>query len=105
MEHSNHSEHQQDGMGHDMHEGHRNTGPKDGDHTGHHVGMATDFRKRFWICLIVTVPVLALTYDSISKIPQRTQEDKLDAQVAAGKRVWQRHNGNDCHTILGGYHG
>ena len=23
MEHSNHSEHQQDGMGHDMHEGHR----------------------------------------------------------------------------------
>lgn len=62
MEHSNHSEHQQDGMGHDMHEGHRKTGPKDGDYTGHHAGMATDFRKRFWICLIVTAPVLALSH-------------------------------------------
>jgi len=33
MKHSNHSEHQPDGMGYDMHEGHRKTGPKDDDHT------------------------------------------------------------------------
>jgi P-type Cu2+ transporter len=61
MEHSNHSEHQQDGMGHDMHEGHRKAGPKDGDHTGHYAGMATDFRKRFWISLVITLPILVLS--------------------------------------------
>jgi cation transport ATPase len=61
MEHSNRSEHRQDGMGHAMHEGHRETGPKDGDHTGHHAHMAADFRKRFWISLVVTLPILVLS--------------------------------------------
>ena len=31
------------------------------DHEGHHAHMAADFRKRFWISLIVTVPVLVLS--------------------------------------------
>jgi len=44
-----------------MHEGHRMTGPKDGDHTNHHAHMATDFRKRFWISLVVTLPILVLS--------------------------------------------
>ena len=61
MEHSNHSEHQPDGMGHAMHEGHRETGPKDGDHTSHHAHMAADFRKRFWISLVITLPILVLS--------------------------------------------
>jgi Cu2+-exporting ATPase len=61
MEHSNHSEHRQDGMGHDMHKGHRETGSKDDDHTGHHAHMAADFRKRFWISLVLTLPILALS--------------------------------------------
>lgn len=32
-------------------------------HTGHagHAGMVKDFKKRFWICLILTLPVLALS--------------------------------------------
>lgn len=44
MEHRNYSERQPDGMGRDMdmHEGHRKTGPKDGNHTSYHDGMATD---------------------------------------------------------------
>jgi Cu2+-exporting ATPase len=40
-----------------MHSGH---GEQHG-HAGHHAHMAADFRKRFWICLIVTLPVLALS--------------------------------------------
>ena len=48
-------------MGHAMHEGHRETGPKNGDHTGHHAHMAADFRKRFWISLVITLPILILS--------------------------------------------
>lgn len=54
-----------------------------------------------WGTVISAVIFLGLTYDSIVKIPQRTHEEKLDAQVAAGKWVWQKYNCNDCHTILG----
>lgn len=61
MEHSNHSELRQDGMGHAMHEGHRETGTKDVDHTGHHAGMVADFRKRFWISLVITLPIIVLS--------------------------------------------
>jgi Cu2+-exporting ATPase len=29
-------------------------------HAGHHAHMVADFRRRFWICLVLSVPVLAL---------------------------------------------
>ena len=51
--------------------------------------------------LFSTVVFLALTFNSLSRMPQRTHEDKLDPAVEAGKRAWQRNNCNDCHTILG----
>jgi nitric oxide reductase subunit C len=54
-----------------------------------------------WGTVISAVIFLALTYDSLVKMPQRTQATKLDVHVAAGKWVWQKHNCNDCHTILG----
>lgn len=54
-----------------------------------------------WGTVISAMVFLFLTYDSISKMPQRTNEDKLDVHVASGKWVWQAHNCNDCHTILG----
>jgi nitric oxide reductase subunit C len=54
-----------------------------------------------WGTVISAVIFLVLTYDSLVQMPQRTQEAKLDAHVAAGKWVWQKHNCNDCHTILG----
>ena len=31
------------------------------DHKDHHAHMASDFRKRFWISLILTVPILVLS--------------------------------------------
>jgi len=40
--------------GHHEHKGH-------GDHTGHHAHMVRDFKKRFWISLAATVPVLVLS--------------------------------------------
>lgn len=36
-------------------------GHSDGDHHDHHKHMIEDFRKRFWISLILTVPVLLLS--------------------------------------------
>ena len=37
-------------------------GHNDGHHThhDHHAHMVADFRRRFWICLVLTIPVLAL---------------------------------------------
>ncbi len=61
MENSNHSEHRQDGIGKAMHEGHCETESKTDDHTGHHVHMAADFQKRFWISLALTLPILLLS--------------------------------------------
>jgi nitric oxide reductase subunit C len=54
-----------------------------------------------WSTVFSAVLFLALTYDSVSKMPQRTNEKNLDEHVAAGKWVWQKYNCNDCHTILG----
>lgn len=54
-----------------------------------------------WGTVLSTVIFLALTYDSHKSFMTRTHEEKLDAQVAAGKWVWQKYNCNDCHTILG----
>jgi nitric oxide reductase subunit C len=59
-------------------------------------------KKIFWGGTVLsTVIFLALTYNSLKQLPQRTHEDALDPHVAQGKWVWQRYNCNDCHTILG----
>ncbi|HEX9022020.1 MAG TPA: c-type cytochrome [Nitrospirota bacterium] len=54
-----------------------------------------------WGTAISAVIFLALSYDSLIQMPKRTHEEKMDARVASGKWVWQKHNCNDCHTILG----
>jgi len=54
-----------------------------------------------WGTVLSSVIFLALTYDFHVKLPAQTHEEKIDAQVAAGKWVWQKYNCNDCHTILG----
>jgi Cu2+-exporting ATPase len=35
--------------------------PHDHDHQDHHAHMAADFRKRFWISLVLTLPILVLS--------------------------------------------
>lgn len=51
--------------------------------------------------LISLVLFLGLTFDTHRQIQTLTHADRLSEQVIAGKRVWQKYNCNDCHTILG----
>lgn len=64
--HKAHGKHE----GHSHHEGHRHEehghqGKHDHggghNHHGHHAHMVDDFRKRFWISLVLTVPILILS--------------------------------------------
>ena len=50
-------------MGHDMGSEHAGHGKMSGhgDHGSHHAMMVADFRKRFWISLIISVPILILS--------------------------------------------
>jgi nitric oxide reductase subunit C len=43
----------------------------------------------------------AMTVDTHRQLDALTHADRLDDQVVAGKRAFERHNCNDCHTILG----
>ncbi len=52
-DHMEHKEHE-GGDGHGKHEGHD-------DHHDHHAMMVEDFRRRFFVSLILTVPILALS--------------------------------------------
>jgi len=55
-DHADPSEHSQ----HGDHE-HGEHGGNGHDHQAHHAHMVADFRRRFWICAALTVPVLALS--------------------------------------------
>jgi Cu2+-exporting ATPase len=69
--HNQHSEHQHStaavkGINHTDHTPHQHEKSKEKQHgnmhdknTGHHTG---DFLKKFWLCLILTIPVLALSH-------------------------------------------
>ncbi len=46
---------------HDGHHHGQNHGDGHGGHHGHHAAMVEDFRKRFWISLAATAPILALS--------------------------------------------
>lgn len=71
-EHQHHEEHHHDGNDHDMHhehhmehehqmshEGHEHH--MGHDHSGHHKMMIQDFKRRFWVSLVLSVPVLILS--------------------------------------------
>ncbi|WP_319591065.1 copper-translocating P-type ATPase [uncultured Draconibacterium sp.] len=59
--HSNHEDHENGH--HDHHENKHNDHHGNGnhDHTEHHKHMIADFRKRFWISLVLTIPILVLS--------------------------------------------
>jgi nitric oxide reductase subunit C len=59
-------------------------------------------KRVFWAgTLSSLVLFLALTIDTNGQFAALTNADKLNGQVVAGKRAFERHNCNDCHTILG----
>lgn len=56
----------------------------------------------FWVGTLISLALfLLLTFDTTRQFAALTHADKLDVQVVSGKRVFQRKNCNDCHTILG----
>ncbi|MEN1968015.1 heavy metal translocating P-type ATPase [Lentibacillus sp. N15] len=56
--HATHNHEQQHHHEHSAHDGHGHGGH---DHHGHHEHMVKDFKKRFYISLIVTIPILILS--------------------------------------------
>lgn len=59
------------------------------------------FQIFLWGTLSSAVIFLWLTWDTQRQIVALTHADKLSAQVVEGKRVFEKYNCNDCHTILG----
>lgn len=53
-EHHDHSPHEQKGNGRQMHD------HQEHDHQEHHRHMAADFRRRFWVTLVLSLPVVGL---------------------------------------------
>ncbi|MEW6117975.1 MAG: c-type cytochrome [Nitrospirota bacterium] len=62
-------------------------------------------KTAFWIFVLGTLSsailFLALTWDTHRQVEVLSNADKLSAQVIEGKRVFEKYNCNDCHTILG----
>lgn len=57
-QHSHHAHHEHAPAPAAPHKEHDHTGGHD-EHAGHHTG---DFLKRFWICLVITIPILLLSH-------------------------------------------
>jgi nitric oxide reductase subunit C len=56
----------------------------------------------FWVgTLSSLILFLVLTVDTHRQVKVLTHAENLSDQVVQGKRVWQKYNCNDCHTILG----
>ena len=61
--HKEHDNHQhEEGHEHEQHDKHKNhDNHEHHDHTEHHQMMIVDFKRRFWISLIFTIPILLLS--------------------------------------------
>lgn len=44
---------------------------------------------------------LGLTLNTSERLPQRDHRENITAQVARGKRVWEKYDCIGCHTLLG----
>ena len=63
MEHQHHNHtHESHSHGHDHHNHDHHSGQHQShsDHHGHHEYMIEEFKKRFWISLIITLPIIVL---------------------------------------------
>lgn len=50
---------------------------------------------------VFTLAFLALTADSMQKIPNQTKQANITPQVAHGKQIWEDNNCMGCHTLFG----
>jgi len=44
---------------------------------------------------------IALTFDTVHQIPERSNEVDMTKSVVAGKKLWEDNNCVGCHTIVG----
>ncbi len=44
---------------------------------------------------------LALTFDTVRKLPERDHRENITEQVVLGKKVWEDNNCIGCHTLMG----
>ncbi len=44
---------------------------------------------------------LALTFDTVQQIPERSNEVNMTESVVAGKKVWEKNDCVGCHTLIG----
>jgi nitric oxide reductase subunit C len=61
----------------------------------------TAFWIFFWGTLSSAVLFLYLTFDTHKQVETLSHADRLSEAVVAGKRIFEKYNCNDCHTILG----
>jgi nitric oxide reductase subunit C len=59
------------------------------------------FHIFLWGTLSSGVLFLWLTFDTQRQVAMLSHADQLSERVVAGKRVFEKYNCNDCHTILG----
>ncbi|CEI82997.1 heavy metal translocating P-type ATPase [Oceanobacillus oncorhynchi subsp. incaldanensis] len=61
-EHHDHEHHSHDHREHHNHNGHDHSGHgHGGGHAGHHEHMIDDFKKRFWVSLVLAIPITYLS--------------------------------------------
>jgi len=60
MAHRSHNHEEHEAFQHEGHN-HEQTGHGAADHTGHHEQMVADFRRRFWVTLVLTLPITLLS--------------------------------------------
>jgi len=50
---------------------------------------------------VFTAIFLALTWDSMRRIPALTHDDQITPAVERGKQIWEDNNCMGCHTLFG----
>lgn len=62
----------------------------------------SDSLKIFTLVTVTAVIVfLFLSYDTLKKIPEQTNEKNITSSVIRGKNIWESNNCMGCHTIFG----
>ncbi len=62
----------------------------------------SDSLKIFTVVTVTAVIVfLFLSYDTLKKIPDQSNEQNITESVIRGKNIWESNNCMGCHTIFG----
>lgn len=51
--------------------------------------------------ILFSLIFLALSWDTMLKVPDQTNQENLTAEVIQGKKIWEENNCMGCHTLFG----